>query len=108
MTTSRKRSVAAVVERATEDATRQRDVPTANGLAGVAAVKIAGAVMATPELAHPHTGAVQIVELRAASAAFRAWSSRPRYTRRTVRTEPATQEFDSGQGRHSASARAAR
>jgi hypothetical protein len=50
MTKSRKRTVATAVERAIEDAARQPDLPIADGLAGVAAVKIAGAVMAAPEL----------------------------------------------------------
>lgn len=50
MTNSRKRSVAAAVERAVGDAARRPDVPIADGLAEVAAVKIAGAVMAAPEL----------------------------------------------------------
>lgn len=50
MTKSRKRSVAAAVERAVEDAARRPDVPIADGLAEVAAVKIAGAVMEAPEV----------------------------------------------------------
>jgi hypothetical protein len=50
MTKSRKRSVAAAVERAVEDAARRPDVPIADGLAEVAAGKIADAVMATPEV----------------------------------------------------------
>ena len=50
MTKSRKDSVAAAVERAVEDAARRPDLPIADGLAEVAAVKIADAVMATPEV----------------------------------------------------------
>ena len=50
MTKSRKRSVAAAIERAVEDAARRPDVPIADGLAEVAAVKIADAVMASPEV----------------------------------------------------------
>ena len=50
MTKSRRRSVAAAVERAVEDAARRPDVPIADGLAEVAAANIAGAVMASPEV----------------------------------------------------------
>jgi hypothetical protein len=50
MTLSRKRSVAAAVERAIENATRRPDVHVADGLAEVAAMKIAGAVMVAPEV----------------------------------------------------------
>ena len=50
MTKSRKRSVATAVERAVEGAARRPDVPIADGLAEVAAAKIANAVMAAPEV----------------------------------------------------------
>jgi hypothetical protein len=56
MTKSRKRSVAAAVERAVEDAARLPDVPIGDGLAEVAAVKIAAAVMAAPEVKFPADG----------------------------------------------------
>jgi predicted cupin superfamily sugar epimerase len=50
MTKSRKRTVVTAVERAIEDAARRPDVPIADGLAEVTAVKLADAVMATPEV----------------------------------------------------------
>jgi hypothetical protein len=50
MTKSRKRSVAAAVERAVEDAARRPDVPIADELVDVTSVKIAGAVLSAPEM----------------------------------------------------------
>lgn len=50
MTKSRKQSVTAAIERAVENAARRPDVPIADGLTEVTAVKIATAVMAAPEV----------------------------------------------------------